>query len=234
MEGYNTEEETLAALRKWWDRNGRWVVAGLVIAALVVGGWRLWGYWQGKRAAEAADMYASVVQAEQKGDNSAIAAAAHRVLHAYPDTAYGALSGLALAKAEIGQHHLKKSVDALRNVMANSPDGGLAQIARLRLARVQIQMGDSDKALATLKGHGSGAFAAAAENVRGDALMARGDATAARAAYSQALAASDKSSGLHQLLQLRLASLPGPATADAAMTAKAAATAAPAATRGGA
>lgn len=213
MEGLNTEEETLAALRKWWEKNGRWIVAGLVIAALVVGGWRLWGYWEAKRAGEAASLYASVVQAEQKGDNSAIAAAAQRVVHAYPDTAYGALAGLTLAKSELGQHHLKKSVDALRGVIAHSPDKGLAEIARLRLARVQIQMGKNKEALTTLGPQTPEAFAAAAENIRGDALMAQGHTEQARAAYRKALAASDPSSALHQILQLRLSSLPAAASA---------------------
>ncbi len=215
MEGYSTESEQLEALRKWWDRNGRWVVTGLVIAALVVGGWRLWGYWQAKRAGQAAGLYAAVVQAEEKGDTASVRKAAQRVVHAYPDTAYGALAGLSLAKARFAQHDFQGADEALRTVIAHSPDQGLAGIARVRLARVQMQMGNPGAALRILKGHENGAFAAMVNDVRGDALMALGHRAQARKVYEQALAGSAPGSSLHQLLQLRLASLPAPASAAA-------------------
>lgn len=221
MEGYTTESEQLAALRKWWDQNAKWIIAGLVAAALVVGGWRLWGYWEAKRAAEAATLYAAVVQAEQKGDNAVVAAAAQKVVHAYPDTAYGALAGLALAKVEFAQQHLSDAVASFKAVIAHSPDPGIAAVARLRLARVQLQMGKADEALATLRGHARGAFGAAAESIRGDALMQLGRPHEARTAYAQALARSSSDSALHRLLQLRLASLPAAATASAPAAASA-------------
>lgn len=235
MEGYTTESEQLEALRKWWDKNAKWIIAGLVMAAVVIGGWRLWGFWQAKRAAEAATLYSAVVEAEQKSDNAAVSAAAQKVIHAYPDTAYGALAGLARAKAEFAQHHLSDAAAALKAVIANSPDRSLAAVARLRLARVQLQMGDADAALATLRGHGQGAFGAAAESVRGDALLQLGRSHEARAAYAKALAAAKAGSGLHRLLQLRLASLPATAGAAApASTPAAAATTPAAAATGGA
>lgn len=208
MEGYTTETEQLQALKKWWDQNAKWIIAALVIAALVVGGWRLWGYWKNERASEAAGLYASVLQAEGQGNNSSVAAAAQKLVRAFPDTAYGALGGLALAKSQFVQGHLSDAESTLRSVIAHSPDQGLALIARVRMARVELQRGNPKDALATLKGHEKGPFAATMQSLRGDALLQLGETKAARAAYEQGLAASDTQSGLHQLLALRLASLP--------------------------
>lgn len=226
MEGYTTETEQLQALKKWWDQNAKWIIGGLVIAALVVGGWRLWGYWQNKRADEAAGLYAAVVQAEGQGNNAGVASAAQKLVRAYPDTAYAALGGLALAKSQFAQQHLSDSEGSLRGVIEHSPDRGLALIARVRLARVQLQRGNAKDALATLKDHEKGPFAATMQSLRGDALLQLGDTQAARAAYEKGLAASDAQSSLHRLLALRLASLPtdhpastAPATASAATTA---------------
>ncbi|HEX5314299.1 MAG TPA: tetratricopeptide repeat protein, partial [Gammaproteobacteria bacterium] len=150
MEGYSTEQETLTALRAWWDKNGKYVVGGLVIAALVIGGWRGWNYWQSKRAGEAAGLYAAVVAAERQNNDPAIVKAAEALIAAYPDSAYGALAGLAEARAQVEQQQLPAAETALRRVAGNSPDEGLAAVANLRLARVQIQAGDAKGALATL------------------------------------------------------------------------------------
>ena len=208
MEGYTTETEQLQALKKWWDQNAKWVIGGLLIAAIVVGGWKLWGYWQSKRAAEAAGLYAAVVQAEGQGKNAAIDAAAKKVLRAYPDTAYGALAGLALAKSQFAQQHMSDAIDSLRGVIKHSPDKGLAIIARIRIARIQLQRDNAKAALDILKRYETGAFAATVQSLRGDAFMQLGQTEAARKAFEQGLKSTDPSSGLHQLLSLRLASLP--------------------------
>jgi len=208
LEGYTTETEQLQALKKWWDQNAKWVIGGLVIAALVVGGWRLWGYWQSKRASEAAGLYAAVVQAEEQSSSTGVDAAAKKLVRAYPDTAYGALGGLALAKSQFAQQHMSDAEDTLRAVIAHSPDQGLALIARVRLARIQLQRGHAEAALTTLKGYEKGPFAATMQSLRGDALLQLGKTREARDAYQHGLAATDAQSGLHQLLALRLASLP--------------------------
>lgn len=208
MEGYTTETEQLQALKKWWDQNAKWIIGGLVIAALVVGGWRLWGYWQGKRAAEAAGLYAAVVEAEGQGSNAAIDAAANKVLRAYPDTAYGALAGLALAKSQFAEQHLSNAIDTLQGVIKHSPDAGLAIIARIRIARIQLQRGNAKEALNVVKGYEKGAFASTVQSLRGDAFKQLGEIDAARNAFQQGLKATDPTSGLHELLSLRLANLP--------------------------
>lgn len=226
MEGYSTEEETLAALSNWWKKNGRYILAGLVLAALVIGGWRLWGYWQAQREATASSLYAAVIQAEQKSDVKAITKAARKVVKAYPDSAYGALAGLALAKAELTQELYDESASTLKRVIEHSPDKGLAAVARLRLARVQLQLKKPQDALDTLRPLESlTGFAAAVDNLRGDALAALGRQDQARQAYGRALAASDPTSGLHRLLQMRLASLPLATTVPGAVGAAPAATA---------
>ena len=40
METYNTEEEQVEALRRWWDENVKSVIAGIILALGVSGGWK--------------------------------------------------------------------------------------------------------------------------------------------------------------------------------------------------
>jgi predicted negative regulator of RcsB-dependent stress response len=56
----------------------------------------------------------------------------------------------------------------------------LRLVAQTRLARVLVEQGKIDDALALLDVAKAGAFAAMVHDIRGDALAAKGDATAAR------------------------------------------------------
>jgi len=101
-------------------------------------------------------------------------------------------------------------------VAEHSKDQDLAQVARLRLARVQIAQGRPDSALATLNGPQAGAFAARNHEVRGDAYYAKGDKSAALSEYRSAQVAAEPGADA-TLLGLKIADLstdtPAPATA---------------------
>jgi predicted negative regulator of RcsB-dependent stress response len=90
--------------------------------------------------------------------------------------------------------------------MNHSKDVELQQIARLRLARVQIDQGKADEAISTLAAGKPGTFAARYHEVHGDALAAKKDIPGAVAEYNAALAASFGGADA-ALLQLKLADL---------------------------
>lgn len=91
----------------------------------------------------------------------------------------------------------------------------MAAVAKLRLARVLIQQGKHDDAIALLNVQKLGAFAAVAREIRGDANVAKGDAAAARAEYAAALAADDAQID-RSMLELKLQEAGGSRTAAAA------------------
>ncbi len=220
MEGYSTEAEQLEEIKQWWNKNGRFVVAGLVIAALVVGGWRFRNYWEARQASQAATLYLAVQAAEQRNDSRAVVKAARAVIKDYPKTAYGAFSGLALAKVELAGRHFARAEQSLRQVIQRSPDAGIAAVARLRLARIQIQAGQPREALKTLDGNHLQAFDRQVDTIRGEGLMRLGEDQAARQAFKRALALATPGSSIFTLLKMRLASLPAAAvTAPSAVTA---------------
>lgn len=224
MEGYSTESEQLEEIKQWWNKNGRFVVAGLVIAALVVGGWRFRNYWEVRQASQAAAMYAAVQAAEQRNDSRAVAGAARAVIKDYPKTAYGAFSGLALAKVELAGQHFVRAEQSLRRVIQHSPDAGIAAVARLRLARIQIQAGKLKAALKTLRDNHLQAFDRQVETIRGEVLTRLGENPAARQAFQKALALATPGSSISTLLKMWLASLP--AAAGTSLAASSGATAA--------
>lgn len=203
------DSEQIEALRDWWRKNGRFVVTGVAIAVLVIVGWWVWNSWQASQARAASELYATVVMAEQKADVKAIVNNANSVLTQYPNTAYAALAGLALAKAEFVQQHYAKARQALTRVISQAPDPGFASIARLRLARIQLQQGDAQVALATLdEAKIAKSFTISAATLRGETYLAMDRIADARVAWQTAQAMSEPGSGRYSLLAMRLASLP--------------------------
>jgi predicted negative regulator of RcsB-dependent stress response len=67
--------------------------------------------------------------------------------------------------------------------MNDSKDSELRHVARLRLARVQIDQGKPDDAISTLAAAEPGRFAVRYHEVRGDALYAKNDAAGAVREY---------------------------------------------------
>jgi predicted negative regulator of RcsB-dependent stress response len=112
------------------------------------------------------------------------------------------------------------AVTDLKTVVDNSEDAALVQIAKLRLARVFIQLGRFDDALALLDVGKAGSFAEQVNEVRGDVLLAKGDSSGARAAYEAAIAAAQagdprRATGGNEYLQLKLQELGPPSIREA-------------------
>ncbi len=183
----HAEEQELEDLKKWWSENGRSIVAGVVLGIAAIVGWRGWEGWQQSQAETASDLHQQAMQALEAGQRERLAALAGQLALDYAGTPYAALSGLALARLQVGEGDLDAAAVTLQRVVGDA-SGEAAQVARLRLARVQIERGEADAALQVLADDFPLAFAGLAAEVRGDAHFAAGDADAARAAYNQARA----------------------------------------------
>lgn len=209
MEGYVSEDEQLEVLRRWWRKNGKSIILGLLIAAIGVGVWRGYEAWHAKREEQAASLYSNVIQAEQKSNTSGIIQASKATIAAYPNTIYAAMAGLALGKAELGQNHTHKAEQAFAEVAKHSPDRGVALIARLRWAKVQLMQSKPRAALETLQAADAGPFAAQYAISEGDAELAMKHVQAAREDYENAMhQMGPGGAGLGHIIQMRLATLP--------------------------
>jgi predicted negative regulator of RcsB-dependent stress response len=125
---------------------------------------------------------------------------AKRLVGEFGGTAYAAFAALQLAQLSYTQGEKDAARAHLQWAMDNAPDKALAELARLRLAQLLIDMQQWDEASALVAGAGemmAGDFAV----LRGDIARQQGDADAARAAYREAL---DK--GVHnaELVRMKL------------------------------
>jgi predicted negative regulator of RcsB-dependent stress response len=189
VEDYLSEQEQWERLKQWLKENGPWALAGVAIAALAVAGWRWWGERQERELLAASSAYQQLFTAFTHNDLAGAEQQADALVAAHPASGYADQAELAVARLEVENGQAAAAAVRLTRVMQKSADPALALTARLRLARVQLEQGLADAALATLAGAEPGAFAPRFAEVRGDALLAKGDRAGALAAYRAARAA---------------------------------------------
>ncbi|PID34013.1 MAG: hypothetical protein CR976_02510, partial [Thiotrichales bacterium] len=105
----------------------------------------------------------------------------------YGSTPYAAMAALSSAKLYAEEGKNQEAATALQWVIDNSNEAEYQEVARLRLARVYIDMKKYDDALAlTQQEYGAG-FESLLEELRGDIYTAQNKVGDARKAYERAL-----------------------------------------------
>ena len=222
MESYLSEKEQWEAIRGWFRENGLWIVAGIAVGALGIGGWRWWDSHLDQVGREASGKYEQMLSALGRGDRTEALVLLGDLDHNYSSSPYVDQAKLAAAGVYVNENQLDKANTELQAVIQHSKDLQLALLARLRLARVQIAQHKPDDALATLNGVEPGAFASRFHEVSGDAHYAKGDKAGALTEY-RAARGMDMGSGVTDtsLLDLKISDLvadAAPAKAQTALT----------------
>ncbi len=188
-----TEDEELAVIRDWWQRNGKPLLTGGALALIVVFGWQGWQKHQLNEAQGASALYQQLLEvslvANAQPDAGKVAELAGKLKTQYPGTHYAQFGSLLLAKVAVESGKLDDANTELKAVLDKPADAALAELARQRLARVLAVQGKAEDALALLNGEVDQAYLASREELKGDLLakLARNDE--AFAAYQKAKAA---------------------------------------------
>ncbi|MBX9757088.1 MAG: YfgM family protein [Pseudomonadaceae bacterium] len=188
-----TEEEELAVIRDWWQRNGKPLLTGGALALIAVFGWNGWQKHQLSEAQGASVLYQQLLEtslvANAQPDASKVADLAGKLKAQYPGTHYAQFGSLLLAKVAVESGKLDDANSELKSVLDKPVDATLAELARQRLARVLAVQGKAEEALALLVGDADQAYVASREELKGDLLAKLERSDEALAAYQKAKAA---------------------------------------------
>jgi predicted negative regulator of RcsB-dependent stress response len=212
-----SEAEQYERAKAWTRMNGPWIVAGIAIGALLLGGWRWYQDRRNTQAETASARYEEMVSALNRGDRARGLTIAADINREYAWTPYATLATLLAARVHVDANELDQAAAGLKSVMDSADDKEMRMIARLRLARVLSAQAKYDDALATLKVDDPGEFATRLADVRGDVLLAKGDRAGALREYLAARTGENKGRVDAELLDLKIRDLGGtpPASADA-------------------
>lgn len=215
MDLYDTEDQQLDAIKKWFIENGRAVVLGLVIGIGCILGWNGWQNNKSTQVREASDLFQELLKAAESANRDSLVKLGERIKTEYPDSPYAIYAGFFLAKQQVENGNLEAARKELEAVLAGSSEASIKNIARLRLLRILLADGKGQEALELINGlgvSGSGKFEAAYEELKGDAYVALGKEREARSAYKRASELGRTS----KFLDLKVEDLPVPRAPESA------------------
>jgi predicted negative regulator of RcsB-dependent stress response len=186
MEQFATEEQQVEAIKRFWKENGTAIIFGAVLGLGGLWGWRYYTDTQVANKESASAAYNSMLEALANGDGVATTQA---FMNDNLESSYDVLAGLIGAQAAVTDGDFTTAANTLSDVITAATDPALQNVARVRLARVQLELAEYDAAINTLNAITGIAFVAQQEATRGDVLVAQGELNAARDAYVKSLAA---------------------------------------------
>jgi predicted negative regulator of RcsB-dependent stress response len=125
----------------------------------------------------------------------------------FPRTTYAAQAALLAAKLQLDKGEADAARASLSWAAEKAGDEEYRDIARLRLAGVQLDAKQFDEAAKTLDGIKGADFAALVADRRGDLALLQGKPEQAKTEYQKAYAAMDKTLDYRRLIEAKLASL---------------------------
>jgi predicted negative regulator of RcsB-dependent stress response len=205
------EQERLDELKAWWKRWGNLVMFGLAAVIALAAGWRYWQNHTATQSLEAATVYEKLTQSLAANDAKAAREAGAMLIEQYEGTAYAPRAAQLLAKLNVGAKDLKSAQTQLEWAVAHSKEPAVKDLARLRLAAVQLDQKQADAALKTLSATHSDAFAFRFHDLKGDVLLVQGKPAEARAAYQAAFGKMTEDNAYRNIVELKLDALGGAA-----------------------
>ncbi|MDM4767388.1 tetratricopeptide repeat protein [Pelomonas sp. SE-A7] len=205
------EQEQLEQLKAFWNKYGNLITWLITLCLLAFAGWQGWNWWQRDQATKATALYDALETAGKAGELDKANRAFADLKDRYPRTTYAAQGALLAAKIQFDKGQAEAAQATLSWAADNASD--YREVAKLRLAGLQIDAKQYDAAIKTLDGIIAPDYAALVADRRGDIALLQNKPDLAKAEYTKAYAAMDKQLDYRRLIEAKLASL-GAAPAD--------------------
>lgn len=185
-----TEEEQIAQLKDWWQRNGKPLLTGAALALAIVVGWQAWQHFQKTQAQGGGGLYQQLLETtltpSGQPDAGKVIELADKLKSEYAGSAYAQYASLFVAKVAVDNAKLDDAVAELEPLVKKPVDATIGELARQRLARVLAAQGKVEDGLKLLEGDVEKAWLASREELKGDLLVQLGRGDEAHAAYQKA------------------------------------------------
>ncbi|MBK8163053.1 MAG: tetratricopeptide repeat protein [Gammaproteobacteria bacterium] len=194
------EEEQLEELKKWWEKYRNPVIYGLLAGIVTIVGVRAWVVHQGDLTVSASNEYEQMQVELHAGNAEAVSKRGAYIIDTYPGTPYAVLAAFALAREHVDKGDPAAARARLEWVVEHGKQPEFVHIARLRLGKLLLAMGEGAQALALLEPVQADVYAAEYEELKGDIYAETGQTAKARQAYELALDKAGAESDTRMLL----------------------------------
>jgi len=200
-----TEEEQLEILKNWWRKLGKPVLTMVLILFAFLGIKQMWENRQHRLLGQASEQYQFLLDQDSKGDPKAVIATASSLEENYPHTIYAQFAKLMRAKYAVIALDYAKASQLLSQVIQDKKiSSSFRQIARIRLARIQMMMNQFEAAMQTLSVLEAPEFSAWVAVLQAEIAKKQGLSAEAAAYYQKARLAKQNIFDLDPFLQLKL------------------------------
>ena len=189
MSVYMTEAEQIAIFKNWWKRYQNMITFSLAAVLLVFSGFKYWNYYAAKNMQEASVTYEQMMIALSQKNQVGIQSYANKLINDHANTVYADTARLTLAKEYVKSEQYEPSIVMLKQVADHSHVVPLAEVARLRIARILLEQKKYSAALEQLNKVSSLYYSAVRDQIFGDVYFAMGKKQQAISYYEQALKA---------------------------------------------
>jgi predicted negative regulator of RcsB-dependent stress response len=183
------EQEQLDQLKAFWQKYRNLITGVLTVALFVYAAYSGYQWWRNSQAAQASQLYDTMVVAISKGDQDQTLRAADDLQKQFGRTPYATMASLVAAKIASDAGDAPKAIDYLRWTAKNAANDGYAALGKLRLASQLIEQGtekDFAEADAILKEKPISGFEALWLERRGDWYLAQKNTAQAKVSYQDA------------------------------------------------
>lgn len=201
---YETEQEQIEAIKKWWNQYGNWIIGGFLIALISYFSWNFYQNSTQSRFEAASIKYDELVAlVEQEGSASDRRALIDELKADYSKTTYAVYAALLGAADAASAGNYNDALAELDWALSQAADE-LRPVVLVRMARVQYANDELDAALATLDQVSRPGFDVVINELRGDILTDQGHNDLARSAYETAMERSQEEGISTPFLEIKL------------------------------
>ena len=187
---YDTEEEQLEQLKKWWESNRSALFAGIVGGLALILAVNFWQHYQLENRSQASQMFQEILDSTEKKNNDSVIKIAEKLTNEYGTSAYANFAALQSAKVKVDQGDIEAAKAILQNQIKNTDSAELRHICRLRLIQLLIaskQYQEGLQLISEVDPASTEGFAASYDELQGDLYVAMDRLDEARNAYQSAL-----------------------------------------------
>jgi predicted negative regulator of RcsB-dependent stress response len=193
----DSEEEQVDKIKKWWNSNGKQIIAGAVIGLAGVFGWNYYNDYQDNQALNARTLYLNYAS------DSNNVGSYNKLINEHPSSSYTDQATLLMAKYLFDAGSYSLALDAIKPLISNQ-SSIISSTAVLRVASIYLQLGQHDEALSTLNIESGEGFSGLIYNLTGDVYLDLGNSDEAKKYYLLAIENITENSNLTQLIQIKL------------------------------
>lgn len=204
MTAYQTEEEQIASIKRWWETNGKFVIIGGIVVVASIVGTRAWQNLELSALSKTSAQYDLMLQELEAGRMESVVQRATEIVNTQPDLQYAVLSAMLIAKVEVEKGNNDVAFQRLSWALENTKSEKLQHIIRIRLVKVLLAQGKLNEALTHATFPQQGEFSAQYSIVKGDVFVKKGEVASAKTAYSSALDDKSLGSQLRNFVQMKL------------------------------